>query len=60
MIKGVIPVGLTKEALDYIITVLEEIALKNNHKDRDSVTTRYHRELEENLKSIRSNQNEKS
>ena len=54
--------GLTKKALDYIISCMEEIALKNSHKDRnrESIIIQYHRGLEQELKQIRSNQDEKS
>jgi hypothetical protein len=55
-----IPVGLTKKALDYLISCLEELSFSHSMDYTNTDVTHYHRELEENLKSIRRNQNEQS
>jgi len=53
-------VGLTKKALDYLISCMEELGITHSMEFTNSDVTHYHRELEENLKTIRSNQSEKS
>ena len=58
--KDIIPVGLTKKALDYLISCMEELGVTHSMEFTDTDVTHYHRELEENLKSIRSNQSEES
>ena len=52
--------GLTKKALDYLISCMEELGVTHSMEFTDTDVTHYHRELEENLKSIRSNQSEES
>ena len=57
--KDIIPVGLTKKALDYLISCMEELGVTHSMEFTNSDVTHYHRELEENLKSIRNNQGER-
>ncbi len=57
--KDIIPVGLTKKALDYLISCMEELGVTHSMEYTDTELTHYHRELEENLKEIRSNREEK-